>query len=100
MVVDHHLGLSVCRLPLPLSAYMVGFVSHLVSSTGWLLDSNLYQLCRFNDKLADIATVLKTIFECFLDPMAGFRSKPAIAAIHGPHSLVRLGDKVRFSPIR
>ena len=26
--------------------------------------------------------------------------KPVIAAMHGPHSLVRLGDKVRFGPIR
>ena len=65
MVVDRHLRLSVCRLPLPLIVHMVGFVSHLVSSTGWLLDSNLYQLYRFNDKLADIATVINTIFVRF-----------------------------------
>ena len=29
-----------------------------------------------------------------------FHIKPAIAAIHGPHCLVRFGDKVRFGPIR
>ena len=26
--------------------------------------------------------------------------EPAIAAMHGPHSLVRFGDYVRFGPIR
>ena len=29
------------------------------------------------------------------------RQKPAIAAMHDPHSLVRFGaDKIRFGPIR
>ena len=27
-------------------------------------------------------------------------SKPAIAAMHGPHSLGRFGDQVYFGPIR
>ena len=27
-------------------------------------------------------------------------TKPATAAMHGPHSLVRFGDSVRFGPIR
>ena len=28
------------------------------------------------------------------------RSKPAIEAMHGPHSLVRFDDQVRFGPTR
>ena len=29
-----------------------------------------------------------------------WKSKPSIAAMHDPHSLVDFGDQVRFGPIR